>query len=353
MKRKEQVSTALEKYNIIRPYLEKESSLVSIAQHYDIGLRSLKRWVKSYREQGLAGLERKPYSGKGKRRIINEVLEKTVEALVLQKPPITYAAIHRKVVKIAKEKGYKVPTYIVVRDIAKSMDTGMVVLAHEGSKAYNQIYELIYRRESEAPNAMWQADHTLLDILLIDENGNARKPWLTIIIDDYSRAICGYFLSFDAPCAINVALALRQAIWRKENHHWQVCGIPEVLYTDNGSDFKSKHIEQVAADLKIRLVNSIPDKPQGKGRVERFFLTIIQTFLMDFSGYAPAGYIDAAKATLTLKAFTPLLEQFIVEDYHHKIHGTTREEPLKRWTGKGFLPQLPDSLEQLVVCARS
>ena len=43
----------------------------------------------------------------------------------------------------------------------------------------------------------------------------------------------------------------------KGHTHWQVCGIPEVLYTDNGSDFKSKHIEQVAIDLKIQLLSSL------------------------------------------------------------------------------------------------
>jgi putative transposase len=35
-------------------------------------------------------------------------------------------------------------------------------------------------------------------------------------------------------------LALRQAIWRKEDPRWIVCGIPDVLYTDNGSDFTSQ-----------------------------------------------------------------------------------------------------------------
>jgi len=29
--------------------------------------------------------------------------------------------------------------------------------------------------------------------------------------------------------AVNTALALRQAIWRKEDPRWKVCGIPEVL----------------------------------------------------------------------------------------------------------------------------
>jgi putative transposase len=50
--------------------------------------------------------------------------------------------------------------------------------------------------------------------------------------------------------------------------------IPEILYTDNGSDFTSRHLEQVSADLKVRLVFSTPGVPRGRGRVERFFSSI-------------------------------------------------------------------------------
>lgn len=79
------------------------------------------------------------------------------------------------------------------------------------------------------------------------------------MIDNYSRAAAGYFLSFEDPSALHTSLALRQAIWRKEDSRWIVCGIPDVLYTDNGSDFTSQHLEQVSADLKIRLVFSPGD----------------------------------------------------------------------------------------------
>jgi putative transposase len=47
------------------------------------------------------------------------------------------------------------------------------VLAHEGTKAYAEAFDLIHRREADRPNAIWQADHTLLDILLVRD---ASKP---------------------------------------------------------------------------------------------------------------------------------------------------------------------------------
>jgi putative transposase len=110
------------------------------------------------------------------------------------------------------------------------------------------------------------------------------RPWLSVIIDDYSRAIAGYFLFLQAPSALQTALALHQAIWRKAEPGWQVCGIPDVLYNDNDTDFTSKHIEQVCADLKIRMVFSLPGKPRGRGRIERFFRTVNQRCLSTLPG---------------------------------------------------------------------
>ncbi|GGF70156.1 hypothetical protein GCM10010912_14230 [Paenibacillus albidus] len=94
------------------------------------------------------------------------------------------------------------------------------------------------------------------------------RPWLTIILDDYSRAIAGYYLSSHAPSAIQTSLSLHQAIWNKNRSDWQVCGIPEKFYTDHGSDFTSNYLEQVAVDLKIHLIFSSVGVPRGRGKIE-------------------------------------------------------------------------------------
>ena len=79
---------------------------------------------------------------------------------------------------------------------------------------------------------------------------------------------------FLAPSALNTSLALRQAIWRKDDPRWHICGIPQTFYTDCGSDFTSQHLEQVSADLHMGLTHSIPGEPRGRGRIERFFQTV-------------------------------------------------------------------------------
>jgi putative transposase len=119
--------------------------------------------------------------------------------------------------------------------VISDLDPALVTLALEGTKAYTEAFVLIYRHEATGPNAVWQADHTELDIWLKNGRGQPEKPWLTIVLDDYSRAIDGYALSFSDPSVIQTALALPQAIWRKGRSGWQVCGIPEILYSERFS----------------------------------------------------------------------------------------------------------------------
>jgi transposase InsO family protein len=68
-----------------------------------------------------------------------------------------------------------------------------------------------------------------------------------------------------------------------------------VLYTDHGTDFTSQHLEQAAADVKMRLIFSTVGKPRGRGKIERFFASLAQVFLCRLPGYAPS---QAGRTTL-------------------------------------------------------
>ena len=337
----------MERYTIIRPALEEGVSRAQVARTSKKAPSTVQLWIKRYREKGLAGLANNiTRSDKGKSRKLEDAAIQLIEGLALQKPPRSMAAIHRQVSTIALEQGWKPPSYDRVRHIIKHLDPALVTMAHQGAAAYREEFDLLYRRESPHANAMWQADHAELPVLLLDEAGKPDKPWLTAIEDDYSRLIVGYRLSFQKATALTTALTLRQAICPKDDPRWHAYGIPTVFYSDHGSDFTSKHLEQVAADLPMELIFSQVSIPRGRGKIERFFRSVDQLLLQDTPGYAPEGSIGV-KATLTLPVFEQRFLTWLLEDYHHRVHEEIKCQPAERWEAGGFVPRLPKSLEQL------
>ncbi len=173
-----------------------------------------------------------------------------MEGLALERPQLPITSLHRQVRLFAETIGKPLPSYWIVYDLVRSMPAALVTLAHEGTKAYSERFDLVHRRKATHANAVWQCDHAQLDILLLRPDGPPAQPWMTIVIDDFSRAIAGYCLAFEPPSSVRTCLALRQGIWNKGNAHWPICGIPEVLSTDNGSDFTSHRLAQVAVDRR-------------------------------------------------------------------------------------------------------
>jgi transposase InsO family protein len=190
-------------------------------------------------------------------------------------------------------------------------------------------FDLIYRREAGGPNAIWQADHTQLDVWIRDERDRPRKPWLTVILDGYSRAVASYRLACATPTTLPTTLTLRDAILPKPDPYWPVCGIPSTFYTDHGADFTSRHLEQVAADLAMTLVFSLVGQPRGRGRIERFFQTVSQLCLGTLPGYAPPG-TPPPTTMLTLVQLDARLNRFVVAGYHQRVHSETGMAPQAR-----------------------
>lgn len=336
---------AMHRFAVLRSHLEENVSLAATAKHADIALRTAQRWLARYRTEGLAGLARMPRSDSGHRRIMSE-LAQLIEGMALHKPSLSVAAIHRRINGLAKKKNWPTPSYGSVYAIVRGLDPGMVTLALDGHAAWRDRFELIYHHRAERPNAIWQADHTMLDILVLDANGNFERPWLTTVIDDHSRAVAGYTVFTGAPSALNTSLALRQAIWRKQEPEWPVCGIPDVLYVDHGSDFTSIHLDQAAAALRFRIVYSAIARPQGRGKVERLFGTLNTELLPELPGHLVMGK-PVSSPTLTLADLDAAIGGYLVGTHNARVHSQTGIAPISCWLGDGWLARMPDSLEDL------
>jgi putative transposase len=349
---------ALERYNIIRPHFEDGVCQTELARVHHRGLTTVQRWIHDYREGGLAGLMRKSRSDKGGCRGLPELLVLLIEGLALQTLRRPFTTIHALVSQIAQEQHWPGPSYEQVYRIVRRLPPDLLILGQEGVAAYEQAFDLLFCREAPHANAIWQADHCRLRLFLKDERGKVGMPLLTAIMDDYSRGLAGYRLGWSGPSALQTGLTLRDAIRVKADACWLIYGVPESFYTDHGSDFTSKHLEAVAADLKMSLIFSLIGRPRGRGKIERFFRTLREEVLSKLPGYAPkvkdnprlqrAIEAEAREvACLTLAEFEEIFRAWLLNTYHMREHSETNASPQGRWLNSTGVPVLPEDDAQL------
>ncbi len=128
-----------------------------------------------------------------------------------------------------------------------------------------------------------------------------------------------------------------------------MCGIPGLLYSDHGSDFTSRHLEQVCVDLHVQLVHSTAGVPQGRGKIERFFGTITTELLPTLPGHlaSGSGVPVIAPAAVARRSSTP---RSAASSSRTTTHASTPRRASRRrsagWPEAGCRG-MPESLEQL------
>jgi putative transposase len=87
---------------------------------------------------------------------------------------------------------------------------------------------------------------------LVLVNERRRKAYLIAFIDDHSRVIPfgGFYSSENLAAFLD---AFEKALLKR--------GLPRKLYVDNGSTFRSRHLEHVCASLGIALIHARPYQP--------------------------------------------------------------------------------------------
>jgi len=148
----------------------------------------------------------------------------------------------------------------------------------------------------EAPhiNYQWVKDETVTDFFLQPGPGEStpQRAWLSVVEDEFSRAIVFAHHVRNAHRASYSDLMIR-AIGRKPTDAgWPMCGVPQQLrYDVNFVDF-SAHAKRCMADLGIQPNPCQGMQPQSKGKVERIIGTIkrgLHPLLPGYCGAANTG----------------------------------------------------------------
>lgn len=101
-------------------------------------------------------------------------------------------------------------------------------------------------------NGHWDSHHGLLEFDSADgETGKTSRPWLTILMDRYSRCIVGFSVRAEPPSGESVLESLRMGVKRKEQvllqfggitNLWECHGAPANLTVDAGQAFRSERL---------------------------------------------------------------------------------------------------------------
>lgn len=129
-----------------------------------------------------------------------------------------------------------------------------------------------------------------------------RKSYLFAFIDDMTRLVphAGFYLNERIDSYVD---AFIKALSKR--------GLPRKLYVDNGPAFSTQI-------LGIALIHSRPYKPEGRGKIERFFRTVRIQLL------------STVQDGLTLEELNRRLGDW-VDLYHISRHSATKEAPLDRY----------------------
>lgn len=288
-----------------------------------VSVRSLERYKQRYEQGGLEALKPALVPKRGTTAIPKEVLM-AAEALRKERPQRGV----EQIIFILEGNGLIEKGTVAASTLRRHFRRQGLPRQKHSSMA-NQHYG--FRRfEAERPLQMWQADfqHTLY---LPQADGRKRKAKLCAILDDYARYVVHAQFYYDEkmPCLED---SLKKAI---EKH-----GLCEQFYCDNGAAFSSKHIANVCARLGIRLSHSRPYRPQGRGKIEKFFQFVDSSFKPEAYAAIEAGRIHS------LEELNQAFQGWLHGYYHTRIHGATGESPAKR-LGQYPVKPLPYEKEQL------
>lgn len=264
--------------------------------------RTIQTWYSRFKKHGVTVMENRPRSDKGKVRKVN--LEDLLAAIETVRPKL-----HGKT-----------PTLALLYRLC--IEAGHLTRAQVAPNTFRRLvhqYEL-FKPDSEAThkvrlafakahaNEMWQADTLYGPHVRIA--GVPVGTRLIAFIDDASRVCChGAF--FAAENVDTLIESLRAAFYKR--------GIPQSLYVDNGSIYSSKEIIQICARVGCLLHHTPVRDGAAKGKVERFFRTVRDSFL---------------SRDLDLSSLETLNRQFIhwvEESYNAQVHSVLGMSPLDRF----------------------
>ena len=281
-----------------------------------VAAETLRDWLKRYRKGGFDALMPKPRIDRGQSRTLPpEVVERLLSIkeanpklsvkLVIQAAractevpeqlPLPPSTVHRL---LARQGLMQKPT-----DAPSDQDRRRFAFARAGQ--------------------LWMSD--VMHGPAVPVAGRARrKTYLIGFLDDATRVAPHAAFAHSESTRVFLPV-LKQAILRR--------GFPERLYVDNGAAYRSHHLALVCAKLGVALIHARPYRPQGKGKIERFFRSVRAQLLTRLT----------PEDTGSVEALNRRLHAWVEGEYHQTPHrGLDGQTPLERWAQTADQVRFPE-----------
>jgi putative transposase len=275
------IQRALVAHKKIKPYLEDAASAPSDRT----SRRALSNWRAAEASMGNGFVGLLPgYSMCGNR---TPRLSATVLDIVTKEVSIHYAnpkkirriRLYERIADKCKSAALRAPSYGWMCGFLKRMPGHALLKAREGRRAAYAIEDRHISdgnsasHKSDRPFEAAHIDHTQTDVEILCSKTSKKlgRPWLTTLVDDYSRDILAWWLTFEPPSYRSVLMTIRDCV-RKHGR------LPDTIVLDGGKEFQSIWFETTMAFFGVNIVRRPAARPRFGSKGERMFGTINSNF---------------------------------------------------------------------------
>lgn len=255
--------------------------------------RTLRRYLARYQQAGFEGLKPQPKPGRTTDAVPDEILQ---EAILLRRQVPTRSV--SQLIQILEWEGKVEPGQL-------RRSTLQEKLAKHGystrqMKQYRQTGSASRRFQQPHRNNLWQSDIKYGPHLPFAKNGKPKQVYLVTWLDDATRFILHseFYASLEKAIVVD---SFKKAILKH--------GVPDCVYFDNGTQYKTKWMQNTTSLLGIKLLFARPFHPEGKGKAEIFHQRV-DSFLAEVK----------LEKVGTLEEFNHLYRIWLDECYQHQPH---------------------------------
>jgi transposase InsO family protein len=309
--------------------------------------RTLRDWQRAYYDAedrtgfGYVGLVPKTAGRRAGERTLNADVEAIVADAIktFYRTPAapTKLALHGRIQEECERAHHDAPSYSTLLARLGDLDQHGVTRDRRGEKAAAQVADYFYYlasdtpRHGERPWELAHIDHTQLDVMLVDSESGITlgKPWLTLVLDAYSRRVLAYWLTFDEPSYRSVLMAMRRCVAR-----WG--RLPEEIVVDGGTELSSATFEKFLALYRVAKKLRPPAKARFGAVLERFFGSSTTRLIHLLAGNTKAlkdprsmspSHDPRKLAVWTLAGLHDVLEEFFFVTYDGLTHTALGASP--------------------------